>query len=140
VSLIPVVHLFLQISPRIFEKIRNGPNGILWGGGKLIDEKNQKQKISWHCPFKWPWRKKIYLYANSSKQKYLNKIFLIEDFSIRHRCQWHQWFIWNDDIGSIRGLGERKWFMKKKQMRIIMWHCPFKISSKANSLGCNFLE
>jgi hypothetical protein len=46
VSLIPVVHLFLQISPRIFEKIRNGPNGILWGGGKLIDEKNQKQKIS----------------------------------------------------------------------------------------------
>ncbi len=29
-------------------------------GGKLIHEKNQKQKISWHCPFKrtgsqnWP--------------------------------------------------------------------------------------
>ncbi len=22
-------------------------------GGKLIHEKNQKQKISWHCPFKW---------------------------------------------------------------------------------------
>ncbi len=21
-------------------------------GGKLIDEKNQKQKILWHCPFK----------------------------------------------------------------------------------------
>ncbi len=21
-------------------------------GGKLIDEKNQKRKISWHCPFK----------------------------------------------------------------------------------------
>jgi hypothetical protein len=34
------------ISPRIFEKIRNGPNGILWGWGKLIHEKNQKQKIS----------------------------------------------------------------------------------------------
>ncbi len=31
VSLIPVVHLDLRISPRIFEKIRNGPNGILWG-------------------------------------------------------------------------------------------------------------
>jgi hypothetical protein len=31
VSLIPVVHLYLRISPRIFEKIRNGPNGILWG-------------------------------------------------------------------------------------------------------------
>ncbi len=22
-----------------------------WAGGKLIHEKNQKQKISWHCPF-----------------------------------------------------------------------------------------
>jgi hypothetical protein len=28
VLLIPVVHLDLRISPRIFEKIRNGPNGI----------------------------------------------------------------------------------------------------------------
>jgi hypothetical protein len=33
VSLIPVVHLYLRISPRIFEKIRNGPKGILWGWG-----------------------------------------------------------------------------------------------------------
>ncbi len=29
VLLIPAVHLDLRISPRIFEKIRNGPNGIL---------------------------------------------------------------------------------------------------------------
>ena len=34
VSLIPVVHLYLRISPRIFKKIRNGPNGILWGWGE----------------------------------------------------------------------------------------------------------
>jgi hypothetical protein len=34
VSLIPVVHLYLRISPRIFEKIRNGPNVILWGWGE----------------------------------------------------------------------------------------------------------
>jgi hypothetical protein len=34
VSLTPVVHLDLRISPRIFEKIRNGPNGILWGWGE----------------------------------------------------------------------------------------------------------
>jgi hypothetical protein len=33
VSLIPVVYLDLRISPRIFEKIRNGPNGMLWGCG-----------------------------------------------------------------------------------------------------------
>ena len=54
VSLLPVVHLDSRISPRIFEKIRNGLNGIIWGGGgggKLIQEKNQKQKILWHCPF-----------------------------------------------------------------------------------------
>jgi hypothetical protein len=29
VALTPVVNLELQISPQIFEKIRNGPNGIL---------------------------------------------------------------------------------------------------------------
>jgi hypothetical protein len=34
VSLIPVVHLDLRISLRIFEKIRNGLNGILWGWGE----------------------------------------------------------------------------------------------------------
>ncbi len=34
VSLTPVVNLKLRISPRIFEKIRNGPNGILRGLGK----------------------------------------------------------------------------------------------------------
>jgi hypothetical protein len=44
VSLIPVEHLDFQISPRIFEKIRNGPNGILWGWGKLIDEKTKSKK------------------------------------------------------------------------------------------------
>jgi hypothetical protein len=38
VSLIPVVHLDLRISPQIFEKNRNGL--------KLIHEKNQRQKIS----------------------------------------------------------------------------------------------
>jgi hypothetical protein len=34
VSLTPAVHLDLRISPRIFEKIRNGLNGILWGWGE----------------------------------------------------------------------------------------------------------
>jgi len=49
----PVVLVELRISPRIFEKIRNEPKGILRGlaWGKLIHEKNQKSKISWHCPF-----------------------------------------------------------------------------------------
>ena len=34
VSLTTVVNLELRISPRIFEKIRNGPNGILRGLGE----------------------------------------------------------------------------------------------------------
>jgi hypothetical protein len=34
VSLIPVVNLDLRISPRIFEKIRNGPNSLLRGLGE----------------------------------------------------------------------------------------------------------
>ncbi len=34
VSLIPVVHLDSRISPRIFEKFRNGLTGILLGGGE----------------------------------------------------------------------------------------------------------
>ncbi len=34
VSLILVVHLDLQITPRIFDKIRNGPYGIIWGWGE----------------------------------------------------------------------------------------------------------
>jgi hypothetical protein len=47
-----VVHLDLQISPQIVEKIRNGRKVILWGWGETDSWKNQKQKISCHCPFK----------------------------------------------------------------------------------------
>jgi hypothetical protein len=35
VSITPGVHLELRISPRIFEKIRNGPNDILRGLGDI---------------------------------------------------------------------------------------------------------
>ncbi len=34
VSTTPVVHLELRISPRIFEKIRNGPSSIITGLGE----------------------------------------------------------------------------------------------------------
>jgi hypothetical protein len=46
VSLTPVVHLDLRISPRIFEKIEM--TLVLFSGawGKVIHEKNLKQKIS----------------------------------------------------------------------------------------------
>ncbi len=39
-----MVHLELLISPRIFEKIRNGHSGTLRGLGKLIHEKTRSRK------------------------------------------------------------------------------------------------
>jgi hypothetical protein len=52
VSTTPVVNLELRISPRIFGKNRNGPNGILWGwGGNWFMKKTRSKKL-WHCPFK----------------------------------------------------------------------------------------
>jgi hypothetical protein len=41
-----VVQLVLRISLRIFEKIRNDPTVISGAWGKVIHEKNLKQKIS----------------------------------------------------------------------------------------------
>jgi hypothetical protein len=35
VSLTPVANLELRISPRIFEEIRNGPNGIVRSLGEM---------------------------------------------------------------------------------------------------------
>ncbi len=47
------MHVELRISLRIFEKIWKTSLMVKLGAwGKLIHEKNQKQKISWHCPFK----------------------------------------------------------------------------------------
>jgi hypothetical protein len=66
VSLIPVVHLDSRISPRIFEKIRNGLNGILWGWGETDSWKNQKEKISWHCPFKFGWEHLKLIFAEEN--------------------------------------------------------------------------
>jgi hypothetical protein len=44
VSLTPVANLELRISPRIFEKIRNVPNGIIRGGGNWFKKKNRRKK------------------------------------------------------------------------------------------------
>ncbi len=49
--LIPVVHLGLRISPRIFKKYLKWPTLIFRGLGEDDSWKNLKQKISWHCPF-----------------------------------------------------------------------------------------
>ncbi len=34
--------------------------GYSGAGGKLIQEKNQKQKISWHCPFNQQFGRSLY--------------------------------------------------------------------------------
>jgi hypothetical protein len=44
VSLTPVANLELRISPRIFEKILNGLNGILWGWGETDSWKDPEAK------------------------------------------------------------------------------------------------
>jgi hypothetical protein len=44
VSLIPVVHLDLRLSPRIFEKILNSPKAILWGWGEVDSSKKPEAK------------------------------------------------------------------------------------------------
>ncbi len=49
-QLLVLIHIHTRKSPRIFEIIRSGPNGIL-SGGKLILEKNLKLKISCQTPF-----------------------------------------------------------------------------------------
>ncbi len=41
--------LLANISAKKFETVFMGYSGA---GGKLIHEKNHKQKILWHCPFK----------------------------------------------------------------------------------------
>ncbi len=51
VSLTPVANLELRISQRIFEKIRNGPNGILWGWGETDSWKEPEAKNLVNCPF-----------------------------------------------------------------------------------------
>ncbi len=67
VSLIPVVHLDLQISPRIFEKIRNDPNVIFRGLEEDGSRKNLKQPISWHSPFNVQKNEKKFLPAQESE-------------------------------------------------------------------------
>jgi hypothetical protein len=51
----------------MFENIQNDPNGILRGLGKLVHEKNQKSKISRHCPFTPCIMLNLCLYFNRKK-------------------------------------------------------------------------
>jgi hypothetical protein len=50
VSLIPVVHSALRISANLKKKFEMTLILCLGARGKMIHERNLKQKISWHCP------------------------------------------------------------------------------------------
>ncbi len=52
VSTTLAINIHSRISPRIFEKIQNDPNGILGGLGYTDSWKNLKSKISCQTPFK----------------------------------------------------------------------------------------
>ncbi len=54
--------------------------GYSGAGGKLIDEKNQKQKISWHCPFK-PGNFKITQNGTKKQKSVCNKCVLELNFA-----------------------------------------------------------
>ncbi len=68
-----VVLLELWISSWIFEKIQNGPYGLLRGLGETDSWRNLKSKISWYCPLarlcvsRNPWFQKIVSYLFCSK-------------------------------------------------------------------------
>jgi hypothetical protein len=66
VSATPVVNLelrYLRDFSKKFETVLIGHSGV---GGKLIHKKNQRQKISWHCPFKNSVKRVKYLYVAPS--------------------------------------------------------------------------
>jgi hypothetical protein len=73
VSLTPVVHLDLWISPRIFEKIWNELILLSGAWGKVIHEKNQKQKLSWHCRFKPIFTLHLLLLSSLKSLEYIRK-------------------------------------------------------------------
>jgi hypothetical protein len=108
-STTPVVHLELRISPRIFEKNRNDPNGILRGLGETDSWKNQKSKKSRDTvPLSHCWKKNNII---------LNRVGLSLLFGHRLECWagkgeedqptcfWHIY----QDLGDLNGSNEPLW-------------------------------
>ncbi len=100
VSLTPVANLELRISPRIFEKIRNDPNGILrglgGGGGELIHEKTRSRKSHDTVPLiKEPSFKLIDQYRFSVIPRtnyFFSKNLILSRFPIPVKGVWHEIF------------------------------------------------
>ncbi len=79
-------------------------------GGELIHEKNQKQKISWHCPFN-----------KSDTRKSL-----IKGTSTVHRDE-----VWLKEVSFDKPSlnGEALWFFGEFHPPLILWD-PFKVSRR----------
>ncbi len=58
--------------------------GYSGAGGKLIDEKNKKQKISWHCPFNNSAVSSLDIYRTSSA--FFSSLFLRVMIDIEVPC------------------------------------------------------
>jgi hypothetical protein len=77
VSTTPVVNLELRISPRIFEKFETVLMGYSGAGGKLIDEKKTKAKISRHCPFKAVLNKNVKKFFHQFSRRFLIRLLIL---------------------------------------------------------------
>ncbi len=75
-------------------------------GGKLIHEKNQKHKISWHCPFK-----DVEKFGLTSIQYSITFSFLAGNFNII--VFFYSYNVWSNN--SIFGLTWRRICVNKKQ-------------------------
>jgi hypothetical protein len=81
VSTTPVVHFELRTSLRIFENFETALMVYSGVWGKLNHEKNQKSKISWHCPFKV---QLIFLHSNFSYPQSFNAFSFYVGEALQH--------------------------------------------------------
>ncbi len=91
VSLTPVVHLELRISPQIFEKIWNSPNGIIWGLGE--NDKKSRGTVPLNIPMQLQYQTSVPL--THDEQNIL--ILLVCLFELQYRKTW-------TELMSLRGL------------------------------------
>ncbi len=97
VSLTTVANLKLRISPRVSEKIRNDPNGILSCLGETDSWKNQKSKISWHCPFKQFFTCIFICWTSQLFMFYILNRYLFELEHMQQYCMQNPWIAYNAD-------------------------------------------
>ncbi len=124
-ELIQSVSEYLREFSKKFETVLMRYSGA---GGKLIHEKNQKQKILWHSPFKrihlWIWRD--LLLASLSCSCLLEFVLGSSNFP-RSLC-----FLWFWFGLEILGLVNKKWFLILNSFYLI-W--PFNFQKIAPSIS-----